>query len=130
MTDTRSETTAWSTARTDELSHPPGELSTYVDCSQPIVPPAWRYAFLAERWIAGRPCVVQPSVGATALLVDASFSGLYCEFTARYCYEDAEEALLALRDWDGRLDPPGNWTQEVVTSRIGPGVFDDSHLRR
>ena len=113
---TSSESTAW----TEEPRKKPSDLSAFVDCSRPIVPPALRFAFLAERWIAGRPCVVQPAVGAAALLVDASFSDFYCEFTTRYCFADAKEALLALRDWDGRLDPPGNWTREADPS--GPGT--------
>lgn len=130
MTVAQLDTSAESTAWTKEPRQRPSDLNAFIDCSKAIVPPACRYAFLAERWIAGRPCVVQPAVGATALLVDASFSNLYCEFTARYCYEDSEEALLALRDWDGRGDPPGKWTKEVVNHRVGPGLLDDSHLRR
>jgi hypothetical protein len=102
-----------------------GRLAHFRDCSHPIVPAALRGAFLAERWIAGRPCVVQQSICSFVLLVDVSFAGGFCEFGARYCYTDAEDALVALRDWDGRLDPPGQWTKEVISGRMGPGAFED-----
>jgi len=97
----------------------------FVDASQPIVPVELRESFRGERWIAGKPCVVQEGVFSTALLVDVSFSPLLCNFIAQYHYENVEEALLAMRDWDGRRDPPGRWMKEVVTGRMGPGVFDD-----
>lgn len=92
-----------------------------------IVPSALRGQFLGERWIAGRACVVQPYVLSTALLVDVSFPTLDCEFSARYCYERPEQALDALRDWNGRLDPPGAWLREEITARVGPGVLE-GHL--
>ena len=103
----------------------PKELRVFVDPSELIVPPAWRHAFRAERWIAGKPCAILEGALSTALLVDVSFSPLFCDSTAQYRYEHADEALLALRDWDGRLDPPGRWLKEVVTGRMGPGAFDD-----
>ena len=123
MTDPVDETSAQSIA--EEPNEIANGLRDTVDRSNLIVPPAWRHAFLGERWIAGHPCVVQQGVLSTALLVDVSFSPLSCESIARYCYGDVEEALLALRDWDGRLDPPGHWMTEVVTGRVGPGASGD-----
>jgi hypothetical protein len=101
----------------------PRSIRVLVGDDQTIVPRVWRHAFLGERWIAGRPCVVARCICSTELLVDVSFSTLCCEAVARYSYVDAEAALLALRDWDGRLDPPGPWTKEMVTRDVGPGAF-------
>lgn len=83
-------------------------INAFVGTGPSIVPAPWRGAFLAERWIAGRACVVQTAISSTDLLVDASFRTCFCEFTRRYCYKDADAALVALRAWNGRanlLDP-------------------------
>ena len=125
MTDTHPGTPAESTDWTEEPIESARLLDAFAGGSRSIVPPAWRSEFLAERWIAGRPCAVQPSVASTGLIVDVSFSSLDYKFTAHYHYGHAEDALLALRDWDGRLDPPGPWLKEGVTNRIGPGVQED-----
>jgi hypothetical protein len=125
MTDPAYETSSQSVAWTDEPKERARDLYAFVDSSQPIVPPACRHAFLGERWIAGQPCVVQQGFLSTALLVDVSFSPLFCDSMAQYRYENADEALLALRDWNGQVDPPGRWMKEVVTGRMGPGAFDD-----
>ena len=101
------------------------EVCAYDDPSQPIVPIHLRQAFRAERWIGGKPCVIQEGALWTALLVDVSFSPPVCDFIAQYRYESVDEALLALRDWDGRLDPPGQWIKEVVTGRTGQGAFNN-----
>jgi hypothetical protein len=124
MPDTSTETSAKTSSFRESPAVPDGLIS-FRDYSRPIVPPSWRSAFLGERWIAGKPCAVQRAICSTALLVDVSFSARFCDFAARYCYDDAADALLALRDWDGRFDPPGHWTKEVVTGRMGPGAFEN-----
>jgi len=128
MTDTHPETSADPTNWTQEPTERASVVSAFAGGNQPIVPPAWRSEFLAERWIAGRACAVQPSLGQTGLIVDVSFSSFDYRFTAHYHYEQAEDALLALRDWDGRLDPPGPWIKEGMSNRVGPGATgDDPH---
>jgi len=126
MPDTEFETSAESSVWSEEPKVSPRQLNAFVGSRQPIVPPAWRSEFLAERWIEGRPCAVQPATGSTRLLVDVTFSPTGYTFGARYYYEDAEDALLALRDWDGQLDPPGPWIQEGVSKREGPGALEVS----
>ena len=125
MIDTAEGTSTGSdTGETKQTQRASG-LRAFVNASEPIVPRELRDAFRGERWIAGKPCVVQKGALSTALLVDVSFSPLLCNFIAQYHYETEEDALLAMRDWDGRLDPPGRWMKEVVTGRMGPGVFDN-----
>jgi len=119
--DTFPDPNAWTLEPRESAS----DISAFAGGLVPIVPPAWRGVFLAERWIAGRACVVQTSVSSTDLIVDAAFRTSFCEFTARFCYEDSEEALVAMRDWDGKSDPPGPWTKEAVTQRLGPGAIDN-----
>jgi len=125
MIDTHTESSAESTDWTEEPREGASVVTAFVGRNQPIVPPAWRSEFLAERWIAGRACAVQPSDGSTGLIVDVSFSALDYECTAHYHYDEAEDALLALRDWDGRLDPPGPWIKERISDRRGPGAAGD-----
>jgi hypothetical protein len=128
MHDTEIETVAKLSTSSPELCD--RGLRILNEDSRPIVPPARRSEFIGERWIAGRACVVQPHVLSTTLLVNASFSELSCESTDRYSYGSSEEALLALQAWNGRLDPPGPWTKEEVTERVGPGFIDNSYPHR
>lgn len=105
-------------------------INALVDSARPVVPASGRGGFLAERWIAERPCVVQSFMSLTALIVGVRFEGLLYAYDAKYLYEDEVDALLALRDWTGRCDPPGPWIRELKTEREGPGNFNGAHLHR
>ena len=104
------------TVSSSRLEPDPSGSDTLYNRSGRIVPREWRRErFLAERWVGGTACVAKASITSTDLLVGVSFSAYSCHFVSRYSYENAEEALIALRDWDGRLDPPGRWIRALHT---------------
>ena len=119
MPDSPDETSTGSTPDAEEAGRDGGGRQGVVRSRRAIVPPAFRSAFLGERWVAGRPCVVQAALCSTALLVDITFTESCWEFAARYEYQAAEDALLALRDWDGRFDPPGAWIRVPASTELG-----------
>lgn len=46
----------------------------------------------------------------------------------RYCYELAEDALTALRTWDGIGDAPGPWIKRkgLGVDQLGPGAVKET----
>jgi len=62
------------------------------------------YSYLMEVPNRGL-CGISPmlyTVGIVYGMDETSYEG-------RYCYETAIEAVIALHQWDGAGDPPGNW---------------------
>lgn len=85
------------------------------------VPEVWRDQFLALRSVPGRGlCGVQRFIFTRGLLTDLSFDGLSYDYSARYCYPRASDALSALATWDGQGDPPEGWVKEKISERT-PG---------
>lgn len=75
------------------------------------------------RDVPGRgDCVVQRFIFTCGLLAGVKLDHVGIDYTARYCYHSAREAVHALDTWDGKGDPPGDWIKEKVTERFGPGA--------
>lgn len=82
------------------------------------VPEVWRKQFVLVRIVPDRGlCGVQPFLVTSGLVVGMTFDGLTYGYTHRYCYESPLEATRALREWDGKGDPPGEWIKEKVSGR-------------
>jgi hypothetical protein len=63
-------------------------------------------------------CGVAPQLFTCGL-----FHGLTLDsYAGRFCYAKTEEAMEALRTWDGSGDPPGPWIKEKPSDRLGPGA--------
>lgn len=83
----------------------------------------WQSELLATREVPGRgDCVVQRFIYTCGLLTHVTFDRTFIDYTARYCYDSAREAVRALQTWDGVGDPPGDWIKEKVSERLGPGA--------
>jgi hypothetical protein len=78
---------------------------------------------LAEAKCGERTCVVYKYLLTFGLLVDYQSDGMSYDYTARYCYPNAKDAMLALSSWDGTGDPPGPWVKEKRSERLGPGAL-------
>lgn len=78
---------------------------------------------IIEALCGGRVCAVMPFIYTTGLLVDYFDHGSTHDYTARYCYPNLAEALIALNEWNGVGDPPGPWVKERVSERLGPGAL-------
>jgi hypothetical protein len=90
-----------------------------------MIPPEWRTELLAVREIPGRGvCAIQRFIYTTGLLTNLSFNNLSYDYTARYCYPIATDALRALLEWDGQHDPPGDWIKEKVSGRTQCSLID------
>ena len=58
------------------------------------------------RRIEGRGlCGTVRMIFTVGLVVDIT----YYSYEGRYCYPSMSDALDGLKNWDGLLDPPGNW---------------------
>lgn len=83
------------------------------------IPKIWRDEFLSTREIPSRGlCVVQRFIYTCGLLVNVRLDDYTYDYDARYCYPIGADALVALRDWDGTNDPPGEWVKEKVSERV------------
>lgn len=51
-------------------------------------------------------------------------------YQKRYCYHVYNDALVAVANWDGEGDPPGNWIVEKPSGRAGPGNSSELHKKR
>jgi hypothetical protein len=84
------------------------------------VPELWRCQFIEARELPGQGlCGVQRFIFSCGLLTELTFDGYSYDYTRRYCYHLASHALEALRTWDGKGDPPGEWIKEKVSGRHG-----------
>lgn len=89
------------------------------------VPELWRDAFLVVREIPGRGlCGLQHFIYTCGLLTNMRFDGVSYAYDARYCYPLLGDALCALREWDGKGDPPGDWVKEKVSERSRVAEMD------
>jgi hypothetical protein len=43
-------------------------------------------------------------------------------YNERWCYSSLNDALVAVANWDGEGDPPGNWIVNKPSQRQGPGA--------
>jgi hypothetical protein len=96
---------------------------TDVDTKQVPNLPSPAEGLLAMGMCGGRVCAVMPFMFTAGLLVDYSSDGQTYDYSARYCYENKFDALLALAMWNGLGDPPLNWVKEKVSERLGPGAL-------
>lgn len=88
---------------------------------------AEHWSFLRVREVPGRgDCAVQRFIFTCGLLVGVKLDRACIDYTARYCYDSARDALRALETWDGKGDPPGLWIKEKVSERLGPGAPTDA----
>lgn len=69
----------------------------------------------------GEMAAVQSFMFTHGLLVELDV----VSYGGRYCYETYEEAVAALRSWDGNGDPPGDWIKYkgLDGERLGPGAI-------
>lgn len=60
------------------------------------------------RWIPGRGlCGIMPMLYTVGLFIGIDVHGFGTQ--GRYCYPYLEDAIHALRSWNGDGDPPGDW---------------------
>lgn len=71
-----------------------------------------------------RQCAVMEFIFTHGLLVDFVSTEMTYDYSARYCYPSKDDALAALRDWNGKGDPPGRWAKEKVSGRLGPALLE------
>lgn len=64
--------------------------------------------FMARVLESGECAAIQPMLHTVGLFVgiDKNF------YKTRYCYPDIMSASVALFNWDGHGDPPGNWIKQ------------------
>ena len=78
---------------------------------------------LTEYW----PCKRLPSgewAGVRDLMyTSAIFIGVDpIGYSERFCYATRAEAMIALGEWSGEGDPPGDWIVQKPQGRHGPGA--------
>lgn len=84
---------------------------------------ARHWEFLAVREVPNQgDCAVIRYLFTCGLLTNVQAHNSTIEYSARYCYDTAKEALEALKTWDGCGDPPEDWIKEKVSDRHGPGA--------
>lgn len=84
----------------------------------------WQFVRVREIPNCG-DCVVQRFLVTAGLLTHVEVDAANIDYKARYCYDSAIEAVVALEQWDGVGDPPGEWIKEKVADRFGPGAKRD-----
>ena len=79
----------------------------------------------ARRLPGGMVAAVGPMLFTFALFVDVRDECHDDFYSHRYCYRTAEEALIALRNWDGEGDPPGLWVVRKPGDRRNPLLLEE-----
>lgn len=76
--------------------------------------------------IAGKVCGLGRQVFTTSLMVGMAADELGLPYERRYCYENRQDALDALRAWDGVDHPSGPWVKmksAIWGELLGPGAM-------
>lgn len=67
---------------------------------------AIREGYRYLRWVPGKGlCAIHPMIFMWGLLYDLDETG----YRGRYCFANLRDAIDALKEWDGKNDPPGAW---------------------